>query len=82
MKSNSPNQNFSLTSILCSTFGHRYVISKKITNHINEYKCKTCRQEVTNVVSGAIEELTLKNRRVNDCLSEFFKKKLHRSSIQ
>jgi len=82
MKSASPNQNFSLTSILCSIFGHRYKKSKKITNHISEYKCKTCGQEVTNAASGKIELLTFKTRKVNACVSEFFQKKLQRSSIQ
>ena len=80
MKSSSPNQNFSLTSIFCSTFGHRYKESKKITNHISEYKCKTCGQEVTNAVSGGLEILTFKNRKVNASLSEFFQKKIQRAS--
>jgi len=80
MKSNSPNQRFNLTTIFCSTFGHKYSISKKITNHINEYQCKTCGQEVTNAVSGEIEILTFKNRKVNDCLSAFFKKKIQQTS--
>jgi len=82
MKSSSPNQNFSLTSLFCSTFGHRYAISKKITNHINEYKCKTCGQEVTNAASGKIEILTFKTRKINACLSDFFKKKLQQTSTQ
>ncbi len=80
MKSNSPNQRFSLTTIFCSTFGHKYSMSKKITNHINEYQCKTCGQEVTNVVSGKIEILTFKNKKVNACLSAFFQKKLNKAS--
>jgi transposase-like protein len=80
MKSSSPNQNFSLTSIFCSTFGHRYKKSKKITNHISEYKCKTCGQEVTNAISGGIEILTFKNRKVNACLSDFFQKKLQQTT--
>jgi len=75
MKSVSPAQNFSLTSLYCSTFGHSFTISNKITNHINEYKCKTCGQEVTNVASGDIELLTYKNKKVNASLSAFFKKK-------
>lgn len=80
MKSLSPNQNFSLTSLYCSTFGHRYQVSNKVTNYINEYKCKTCGQEVTKVASGGIELLTYKNRKINACLSAFFQKKIQRTS--
>jgi hypothetical protein len=70
-----PNQQFNLSSILCSTFGHKFIITKNITNHIKEYKCKTCNKEVTNVFSGELEILNFKNRKVNACLSDFFKKK-------
>ena len=80
MNQNSPNQHFSITGLICATIGHRYSVSKKITNHISEYKCKTCGQEVTNAVSGKLEKLTFKTRKVNACLSEFFQKKLQRVS--
>jgi len=80
IKSTSPTQPFTLFSIYCSTFGHRFTISNKITNHINEYKCKTCGQEVTNAVSGDIELLTQRNKKINACLSEFFKKKLQQTT--
>jgi len=79
MKSISPNQNFSLTSVYCSTFGHSFKISNKITNYINEYKCKTCGQEVTKVASGDIELLTFRNKELNACLSAFFQKKIQRT---
>jgi translation initiation factor 2 beta subunit (eIF-2beta)/eIF-5 len=80
MKQLSPTQNFSLTSLYCSTFGHSFSISNKITNYINEYKCKTCGQEVTNGASGDIEILTFKNKKVNACVSAFFQKKLQHTS--
>ena len=80
MKQLSPTQNFSLTSLYCSTFGHSFTISNKITNYINEYKCKTCGQEVTNGASGDIEILTFKNKKVNACVSAFFQKKLQHTS--
>ena len=80
MKTTTPNQSFSMFSILCSTFGHQFTVSNKITNYINEYKCSRCGKEVTNVVSGDIEVLTYKNRKINACLSEFFQKKLLHTS--
>ena len=80
MNQNHSNQHFSIFGILCTTFGHRYSVSKKVTNHINEYKCKTCGHEVTNIISGGYEVLTFKNRKINNCLSKFYKKKLQRAS--
>ena len=80
IKSTSPSSSFTLFSIYCSTFGHRFIISNKITNHINEYKCKRCGQEVTNVASGDIELLTHRNKKINACLSEFFKKKIQQTA--
>jgi len=70
MESTSPSVSFNLLGFFCSSFGHRFKESNKITNHISEYKCKRCGQEVTNVVSGDIELLTHKNKKINACLSE------------
>jgi len=78
MEQNYQKQHFSILGIFCTPFGHRYSVSKKITNHIHEYKCKTCGHEVTNVATGGFEVLTFKNRKINVCLSEFFQKKLQR----
>lgn len=62
-------------SIICSAFGHDYIITRKITDFINEYKCSCCGKEVTNSFSGKYEALTFKQREVNACLSSFFEKK-------
>tara|TARA_B100000809_G_scaffold266767_1_gene331385 strand:+ start:6636 stop:6878 length:243 start_codon:yes stop_codon:yes gene_type:complete len=72
------NQQFNLSSILCTTFGHKFIITNNITNHIKEFKCKTCNKEVTNAFSGKLEVLNFKNRKTNASLSKFFKKKLQR----
>lgn len=80
MKQDIPNQQFNLSSILCSTFGHRFIVTNNVTNHIKEFKCKTCHKEVTNVYSGELELLNFKNRKINACLSAFFQKKLQRAS--
>lgn len=75
MKQNFSNHEFNFSGILCSTFGHKFIITNNITNHIREYQCKTCNKEFTNVFSGGFEVLNFKNRKVNACLSAFFKKK-------
>lgn len=78
MKPTSPKQAFSLSGIMCTTLGHDYVISRKITNHINEYKCTNCGKEVTDNYSGRLEVLTLKAKAVNNSLALFFEKKMRR----
>jgi len=78
MKATSPRRSFSFSGIVCSTLGHDYVISRKITNHINEYKCANCSKEVTDNFSGRLENLTFKTKKVNTSLALFFEKKNRR----
>ena len=66
---------FSLLSIVCATFGHDYVVTRKITNHINEYSCCHCGKEVTDNMKGTLEVLTFKIRETNNVLASFYAKK-------
>lgn len=61
--------------IICATLGHNYSISRRVTNHINEYKCSHCGREVTDSASGNVELLTNKLKELNSSLSIFFEKK-------
>jgi transposase-like protein len=78
MKEIYAKSSFSLSGIVCSTLGHDYAISRKITNHINEYKCTKCGKEVTDNFVGRVENLTLKTKQVNTSLALFFEKKMRR----
>ncbi|NND61594.1 MAG: hypothetical protein HKN48_00205 [Flavobacteriaceae bacterium] len=78
MNNSSPKKSLSLSGIVCSTLGHDYVISRKITNHINEYRCAQCGKEVTDNFNGNIENLTFKTREINTSLALFFQKKMRR----
>lgn len=82
MRRHSPKSSFSLSGIVCSTLGHDYIVTRKVTNHINEYKCTQCGREVTNNYSGYLELLTKKNKRINTSLASFFQKKMRRLSSQ
>ena len=64
-----------ILSLVCTALGHDYIITRKITDYINEYKCNCCGKEVSNNYSGNFESLTQKQREVNECLSSFFIKK-------
>ena len=55
--------------------GHDYMVTNKITNHINEYECANCGKEVCDNTKGYLEELTLKQREINETLSGFFQKR-------
>ena len=57
------------------------MVTQKITNHINEYKCATCGKEVSENYSGKYEKLTYNRKEINECLATFFKKK-NRISFQ
>ncbi len=79
MKS-SPKNHFSLSGVVCLTIGHDYTITRKVTNHINEYKCSHCGKEVAENDSGNLEVLTYQLRQANSCLATFFQKKERRVS--
>lgn len=64
-----------IASLICVAFGHDYIVTRKITDHINEYQCVCCGKEVSNSYSGKFEKLTIKQREINECLSSFFIKK-------
>jgi len=81
MEATSPKRPFSFFGIVCSTLGHDYVISRKITNHISEYKCTNCGKEVTDNFSGRLENLTFKTKKVNTSLALFYEKKMRRKIV-
>ena len=60
---------------LCAVFGHRYVVSKKITSHVAEYTCKHCKCELTTTVSGTLDVLTPELKEINESLAKFYRKR-------
>ena len=82
MNSSSPKASFSLSGLLCNALGHDYIITRKVTIHINEYKCTQCGREVTDSFNGKRELLTYKTKKVNTALATFFEKKMKRVATQ
>jgi len=76
MKLLSKNPAKRILRISCAVFGHNYLVTRKVTDHIYEYKCSCCGKEVTNNYAGKLEQLTHQNKKVNASLSNFMKKKL------
>ena len=57
-----------MKSIYCSFFGHRYVVSKKVTYHVKEYKCNHCSTQMTTNGKGNLIPLTPKYKEINSVL--------------
>ena len=71
----SPKTKRSISSLVCTVFGHDYIVTRKVTNHINEYRCSHCGREVAENDTGHLEVLTQKLKRTNSILATFFQKK-------
>ena len=82
MKTNSPNQKAFMFGIICTTFGHDYIITRKVSDHINEYQCSHCGREVTDNMHGTLEELTSRIKRVNTTVATFLAKRSSRLATQ
>lgn len=63
--------------ILCSLFGHKYIVTRIITNHFKEFKCTVCHLEITNDDKGRKTFLTPELKEINETLIGFHNKKLH-----
>lgn len=77
-----------LPKMYCNLFGHDFEVTKRVTYHVKEYKCRHCKKELTTNSNGKLTELTPKFREINSILerihasrSERLKKKTLVSSI-
>ena len=68
-----------MKNIYCSLFGHDYRVSKNVTYHVKEYKCKNCSSELTTAENGQIIPLTPKYREINSVLNRVHNKRLEKS---
>lgn len=59
----------------CKIFGHDYKVSRKVTFHVKEYTCKTCKKQMTTNVNGYLIELSPKFKEINDALEHFHQKR-------
>lgn len=63
--------------VLCSMMGHKFIVTRTITNHFKEYKCSVCDVEITNDDKGQKTYLTPELKEINETLICFHNKKLH-----
>ena len=64
-----------MKNLFCSIFGHHYVVTKKVTMHIKEYKCVHCSKQVTTDVSGNLSTLTPELQEINQTLEELYQRR-------
>ena len=63
----------------CDVFGHRYEVSKKVTSHVKEYKCRCCKHELTTNSNGRLTELTPTFKEINSILERIHTARMMRS---
>jgi hypothetical protein len=68
-----------MKKVQCSIFGHSFEVSKEITYHVKEYKCKNCHLEMTINEKGELVPLTQKYKQINSVLNNVHNKRLERS---
>jgi len=64
-----------LTGLFCNFFGHHYVVSKKVTEHIKEYRCAHCNKKVTTDGFGKLSPLTPQMKEINNVLHDMYQKR-------
>lgn len=72
---------FSLSQLLCKLFGHKLMISKNVTNHIQEYKCVKCGLEMTDTADGILERLTPKFKETNNYIAQIHKRRRQKNYV-
>ncbi|UKM65834.1 hypothetical protein GSB9_02405 [Flavobacteriaceae bacterium GSB9] len=68
-----------MRSIQCKVFGHDIIVTKQVTYHVKEYKCKVCNKEFTTNSNGRLTVLTPKFKEINEVLERVHNKRLMRS---
>ncbi len=72
---------FKFNQMICGILGHDLRISKNITNHIREYKCSRCGEEMTDSANGLLEKLTPRFRETNAFLAKIHERRSARKML-
>ena len=70
-----------MSLIHCSFFGHAYIVSKEVTQHVKEYQCKHCKKQMTTSGNGNLIPLTPKFQEINSVLKMIYNKKVRRKTL-
>ena len=68
-------QGSKMGKFFCSIFGHRYVISKRVTTYVKEYRCVHCQEQATTNTYGTLSRLTPRLKEINETLAMIYQKR-------
>lgn len=71
-----------MKKLYCLLVGHDLKVTKHITDHIKEYKCKCCKEKFTTSPSGHITPLTDTRIEVNVVLGRIYNKRQQRKTLR
>jgi len=71
---------FSVARLYCSVFSHRFHVSNFITEHIKEYQCHRCGEEITDTANGSLAKLTTQVKETNAYLAQFHQRRSRKFS--
>ncbi len=69
---------FSPGALICAILDHRFEVSRNITDHIKEYRCTCCGQEMTDTAQGFMAKLTPKFKETNAFLQNYYQRRCSR----
>lgn len=81
MNTTKPQLTFSIGRLFCYYFGHRLFISRRITNHVKEYSCSRCGQEMTDTANGLVADLTPRLQETNTFLAKIHERRRNRKVV-
>ena len=64
-----------MKNIQCKLFGHDFIVTRRVTYHVKEYTCKTCKKQLTINGNGHLIELSPKFKEINDVLERIHHKR-------
>lgn len=68
-----------MKSVQCTLYGHDFVLSKHVTKHVKEYRCKNCNKEVTTSSNGQLTALNEHRKETNKTLQRMYRVKNEKS---
>lgn len=75
---NKDSQNFSFAKLYCRIFGHKLKVTKNVTDHVSEYRCKRCGEELTDTANGFLAPLTRKFKETNNYIAKIHRRRKRR----
>lgn len=75
MNPNTTNHNLLLEKAFCKFFGHKFKITRKVTDHFKEFECKVCHRCATNDVKGNLIYLSDEMKDINKTLNQLYQRR-------